>query len=465
MTDGTQGTDASRDGRDPLGGDGSDRPLADTVVIELGHIVAGPFCSLLLADLGATVVKVEHPDGGDVTRDSSPLGNASFNYVNRDKVSVTLDLKDDDGRAVFLDLVREADVLVENYGPGTTERLGVGYDDLRAENPRLVYCAVKGFNDGPYAEYPALDPVAEALSGLMSVTGYPDHPPARCGTSIADMAAALYGALSVVAALRQRERTGEGQKVAAPLFESTVALMGYWLAYVQAYDDDPEPLGAGHSNWAPYDVFRTARDDTTQSDDSTATDDPMRSADPTPTDDSTPAADEDSTATGDGQSEDERTSRDENWVFVGPSSQRQWEALCDALDLTLDDRAEYATREKRLEHRHALNAELEDVLRSLPRSEVLTRLREAGVPVAPVNDVRAVSTDPHLIATDALTEVESVEGARARVDVPRYPVRSTAFERRESVSPPALGADTEAVLRSLGYSDERIAELVVGGVV
>jgi crotonobetainyl-CoA:carnitine CoA-transferase CaiB-like acyl-CoA transferase len=429
MTDGTQGTDASRDGRDPLGGDGSDRPLADTVVIELGHIVAGPFCSLLLADLGATVVKVEHPDGGDVTRDSSPLGNASFNYVNRDKVSVTLDLKDDDGLAVFLDLVREADVLVENYGPGTTERLGVGYEDLRTENPRLVYCAVKGFNDGPYADYPALDPVAEALSGLMSVTGYPDHPPARCGTSIADMAAALYGALSVVAALRQRERTGEGQKVAAPLFESTVALMGYWLAYVQAYDDDPEPLGAGHSNWAPYDVFRTARD-------------------------------ENSTATA-----AERTSRNENWVFVGPSSQRQWEALCDALDLALDDRAEYATREKRIEHRHALNADLEEALRSFPRSEVLTRLREAGVPVAPVNDVRAVSTDPHLIATDALTEVESVEGARARVDVPRYPVRSTAFERRESASPPALGADTEAVLRSLGYSDERIAELVEGGVV
>lgn len=453
MTDGTGEADASRDGRDPLGDDGSDRPLADTVVIELGHIVAGPFCSLLLADLGATVVKVEHPDGGDVTRDSSPLGNASFNYVNRDKVSVTLDLKAEGGREVFFALVREADVLVENYGPGTTERLGVGYDDLREVNPRLVYCAVKGFNDGPYSDYPALDPVAEALSGLMSVTGYPDHPPARCGTSIADMAAALYGALSVVAALRQRERTGEGQKVSAPLFESTVALMGYWLAYVQAYDADPEPLGAGHSNWAPYDVFRTARDDATRSDD------------PSATDDSTPTDGEGSTATEGGQSGDERTSRDENWVFIGPSSQRQWEALCDALDLTLDDRAEYATREKRLEHRHALNAELEDELQSFSRPEVLTRLREAGVPVAPVNDVRAVATDPHLVATDALTEVESVEGARARVDVPRYPVRSTAFERRESTSPPELGGDTEAILRSLGYSDERIAELAADGVV
>ncbi|AUV82709.1 CoA transferase [Salinigranum rubrum] len=434
MTDATRDTDASRDGRDPLGDDGSDRPLADTVVVELGHIVAGPFCSLLLADLGATVVKVEHPDGGDVTRDSSPLGNASFNYVNRDKVSVTLDLKAEGGREVFLDLVREADVLVENYGPGTTERLGVGYDDLREVNPRLVYCAVKGFNDGPYSDYPALDPVAEALSGLMSVTGYPDHPPARCGTSIADMAAALYGALSVVAALRQRERTGEGQKVSAPLFESTVALMGYWLAYVQAYDADPEPLGAGHSNWAPYDVFRTARD-------------------------------ENPTATESGKSRDERTSRDENWVFIGPSSQRQWEALCDALDLTLDDREEYATRERRLEHKHALNAELEEALRSFSRSEVLERLREAGVPVAPVNDVRAVAADPHLVATDALTKVESVEGARARVDVPRYPVRSTAFDRRESASPPELGGDTETVLRSLGYSDERIAELAADGVV
>lgn len=414
---------------DPFGSDGSDRPLADVLVVELGHIVAGPFCSLLLADLGATVVKVEHPDGGDVTRDSSPLGNASFNYINRDKVSVTLDLKHEAGKAVFFDLVREADVLVENYGPGTTERLGVGYDDLREENPQLVYCAVKGFNDGPYADYPALDPVAEALSGLMSVTGYPDHPPARCGTSIADMAAALYGALSVVAALRQREHTGEGQKVSAPLFESTVALMGYWLAYAQAYDADPDPLGAGHTNWAPYDVFRTASGGDT---DSERTDEAARDAD---------------------------------WVFIGPSSQRQWEGLCAALDLSLDDRAEYATREKRLEHKHALNAELSEALRSFERDDVVSRLREAGVPVAPVNDVRAVADDPHLVATDALAEVETVEGAPARVRVPRYPVRSTAFERRESQSPPALGGDTEAVLRSLGYSEGRIADLVAAGVV
>ena len=409
-----------------------DRPLSDITVVELGHIVAGPFCSLLLADLGAEVVKVEHPDGGDITRDSSPLGNASFNAVNRDKVSLTLDLKHEAGTGVFFDLVSEADVLVENYAPGTTERLGVDYDSLRAVNPRLIYCSVKGFNDGPYADYPALDPVAEALSGLMSVTGYPGHPPARCGTSIADMAAALFGALSVVAAVRQREHTGEGQKLSAPLFESTVSLMGYWLAYTQAYDADPEPLGAGHSNWAPYDVFRTANTE-----------------------------DEGST-TGD---RSETPDRDAEWLFVGPSSQGQWEALCDALDVDLDDREAYATPEKRLENKEALTAELADELRTRERDDVLVRLREAGVPVAPVNDVRAVAADPHLAATDGLTTVETVEGAAAAVSLPRYPVQSSAFDRRESESPPALGGDTEAVLRSLGYSDERIAELAAAGVV
>ena len=385
-----------------------DRPLSDVTVLELGHIVAGPFCALLLADLGAEVVKVEHPEGGDAIRDSSPVGSSSFNYVNRDKASVTVNLKSDEGAQVFRDLVAEADVVVENFAPETADRLGVGYDDLREVNEGLVYCSIKGFSDGPYREYPALDPVAEAMSGLMSVTGRTGQPPVRSGTSLADMAASLYGALSVVGALRQREHTGEGQRLSVPLFESSVSLMGYWLAYTQAYDEVPEPLGAGHPNWSPYDVFETA---------------------------------------------------DDTWVFVGPSSERQWRAFCDALDLSLHEDERFETLADRREHREELTAAVADAFAEHRAADVIERLREAGVPVAPVNDTRDVCEDPHLRETDAFASVTTAEGREAEVDVPRFPVRSTGFERIESEDPPRLGEDTDAVLDALGYDDAEIETL------
>ncbi|ELK49335.1 CAIB/BAIF family protein, partial [Haloferax sp. BAB-2207] len=185
-------------------------PLDGVRVLELGHIIAGPFCSMLLADLGADVIKVEHPEGGDLIRGSSPVGNSSFNYVNRDKRSLTLDLKSDAALDAFFDLLDETDVVVENYAPGTAERLGIGYEQLRETHPGLVYCSIKGFNPGPYESYPALDPIAEALSGLMSVTGHEGMPPVRSGTSIADMAASFYGAIAVLGALYRRDRTGRG---------------------------------------------------------------------------------------------------------------------------------------------------------------------------------------------------------------------------------------------------------------
>lgn len=391
-----------------------DGPLADVTVLELGHIVAGPFCSLLLADLGAEVIKVEHPDGGDAVRGSSALGTSSFNYVNRDKRSLTLDLKTAAGRDVFAELLSIADVLVENFAPGTADRLGIGYESLAEAHPGLVYCSIKGFNEGPYASYPALDPVAEALSGLMSVTGNPGQPPVRSGTSVADMTAGLYGALAVVGALRERDRTGVGQRVSAPLFESTVALMGYWLAYAQSTGSVPGPLGASHPNWAPYDVFETA---------------------------------------------------DGRWVFIGPSSERQWRALCEALDRPFDEDDRFATIEDRRRNLEPLTLELAATVAEWEAAELVAALRSAGVPVAPVHDVGEVVEDPHLRATGALTSVRAVEGPAGRVDVPRFPVRSSRGRPADSTDPPGLGEHTDDVLADLGYSDEEIAQLRADGVI
>jgi crotonobetainyl-CoA:carnitine CoA-transferase CaiB-like acyl-CoA transferase len=389
------------------------RPLSDVTVLELGHIIAGPFCSMILADLGAEVIKVESPSRGDAIRDSSPIGNSSFNYVNRNKLSVTLDLKSDDGKAIFKELVANADVLVENFAAGTTDRLGVGYDDLKTANEELVYCSIKGFNQGPYERFPALDPVAEALSGVMSVTGHPGQPPVRSGTSLSDMAASLYAAVTVLGAMRQRQETGTGQHLTVPLFESTVALMGYWLAYTQAYDDVPDPMGASHPGWAPYDVFQSA---------------------------------------------------DDEWVFIGPSSDRQWRQFCDVLDLDIGDDERFAELGDRLKNRTELHGIVEATCKQYTRDEIVERLQDGGVPVAPVNDMGDVRDDPHLKVTEALAEVKATEGEGGRIRTPRFPARSTGFDRVESTDPPSLGEDTTPVLEALGYDEGEIDRLREAGV-
>ena len=393
----------------------SNRPLSDVTVVELGHIAAGPFCSLLLAELGADVVKVERrASGGDSVRDSTPVGNSLFNAVNRNKRGITLDLKTDGGHEAFTDLIANADVFVENLRPGAPDGLGIGYDDLRDVNPELVYCSVKGFNEGPYQDYPALDPVAEALSGLMSVTGHPGNPPARAGTSVADMTAALFGALGVVAALRQREHTGEGQHVTAPLFESAVALMNYWLVYAQSSGETPDPIGAGHDNWAPYDVYQSA---------------------------------------------------DDRWVFVGPSSQAHWERLCEALGVTLHEEERFETVADRRRNEDALDAEIQAIIGEISADELVDGLREVGVPAAPVKDLHEVSDDEHLRETGGLGEIVTATGDGDRVSVPKIPIRSSAFSRPEPTDPPELGADTVVVLRDLGYDETEIERLREDGAI
>lgn len=392
--------------------DGS-RPLDGVQVLELGHIVAGPFCTMVLSDLGAEVTKVEHPAGGDSVRGGSQSGRSVFTAMNRDKRSVALDIGDEDGRAAFEKLVGAADVVVENFREGALDRLGVAPAELREQNPELVVCSIKGFGNGPYQGRPALDPVAEAMSGLMSVTGQPNGPPARAGTSIADMTAALFGAISVLSALRDRAQTGVGQHIRVPLFESTVTLMGYWLTMTDAFGDVPGPQGASHPNWAPYDVYETA---------------------------------------------------DDEWVFIGPSSQDHWRALCKCLDapeLAADEKFE--TVADRRAHSDALDARLATLIGDVQLEPLLEALHDAGVPAAPVNDTEGVLEDEHLERTDFFSHVEWPDDDADDVDnnvrVPRLPLDSTAYRQPEPEQPPDLGEDTVSVLSALGYTAAEIDAL------
>ncbi|MFB6157064.1 MAG: CaiB/BaiF CoA transferase family protein [Haloferacaceae archaeon] len=388
-------------------------PLAGTTVVELGHIIAAPFAGVVLADLGADVVKVERPGAGDVVRSLGDSGRAILDAFNRNKRSVALDLKSEGGREAYRDLAAEADVVVENLGPDAADRLGVGYGTLAERNPGLVYCSIKGFFEGPYGDRPGMDMVAEAMSGLSAMTGDADDRPLRAGTSVADVGAAMYGVIGTVLALRERDRTGRGQRVDASLFGSMAHWTGYWTAYADLTGDDHPPLGSSHPAFALYDVFRTA---------------------------------------------------DDEWVFVGVTTERHWPAFCRAVgreEWLADERFETAA--KRHEHADELVGMARDVLRERSRSDLVAALLDEDVPAAPVNRPSDLVDDPHLRETGLLAAVEGAGGERVRTTT--TPIRGERMTTSQRRRPPALGEHTREVLSELGYDAAAVEALCESGAV
>lgn len=387
-----------------------EKPLSDTRILEFGHIVAGPFCSLLLADLGAEVIKIERPGVGEIFRRGSESSNSTFNCMNRSKKSLTINLKAAAGKDLVRELVTTTDVIIENFSPGTLDGLELGYDDLTEYNPELIYCSIKGFTHGPYHDRPALDPVAEALTGLMSRTGYPDQPPARCGASIADMTASFHAALAIVGAIRQRDHTHDGQRITSPLFESTATLMGPALAHADAYDEVLGPMGGGGyggGTWSPYGVFQT---------------------------------------------------HDEKWVFLGPSSQKHWIELCKVLDLDLEDDPRFESLADRRDNQRELHAILDDIIATYSRSDFLALFEDEEVPVAPINNTKEAVNDPHLNQT-SIVEINTAEGENQTIRVPGNPIESNAYDTHDTSDPPTLGEHTDDVLHELGYSPDALDTL------
>jgi crotonobetainyl-CoA:carnitine CoA-transferase CaiB-like acyl-CoA transferase len=381
-------------------------------VLELTQVMAGPFCGQVLADMGADVIKVEPPDGGDSTRRS--LGfrmhgedTAAFLAVNRNKRSLALDLKDERHRAAFHALARDADVVLENFRPGVAARLGVDYETLRELNPRLVHASVSGFGQtGPYAMRPGYDLIAQGLSGVMSVTGEPGGDPVKCGIPIGDLSAGLFCAVGILSALAARERTGRGQQVDTSLFEGALALSIWESAELWATGRVPEPLGSAHRLTAPYEALRTR----------------------------------------------------DGHVIVGANNQRLWEKLCAAVgrpDLVDDPRFE--SNGERMSHREELVAELESALAARGTGEWVDELIEAGVPCGPIHDYRQVFDDPHTQAREMEVELEHpVEGTIRALGIPVKLSETPGSIRRPA---PLLGEHTAEVLREAGFSAEEIAAL------
>jgi crotonobetainyl-CoA:carnitine CoA-transferase CaiB-like acyl-CoA transferase len=394
-------------------------PLAGLRVYEFSHTVMGPTAGLLFAELGADVVKVEPAPGGDHTRGLFGFAAGFFSALNRNKRSLALDLKNPEGQATMRRLIANADVVIENYGPGTMERLGCGYETFSEINPRLIYLALKGYLAGPYERRPALDEVVQFQSGLAYMTGPPGRP-LRAGASVIDIMGAVFGVVAVQAALREREVTGRGQRVGSALFESAAFLMGTHMAGMAATGIEPQPMPARRGAWAVYEVFATA---------------------------------------------------DGGELFIGVTSDQQWARFVEEFglqELAADPRL--ATNVMRCDERAWLIPRLKQALAALPREKVERGCERANVSWAPVARPADLFTDAHLLATGGLLDVfiSRMGGAEGpKVGLPTLPIEFGLEHARPTLrrQPPRVGEHNAEVLAQAGLSTHEIDALAARGVI
>lgn len=390
-------------------------PLAGAFVLDVTHVMAGSYCGLLLALMGAEVVKVERAGGGDDLRRNQTLSGGAFrpwDAVNHGKRSLALDLRDPRGADVLRRLAERADVFVENYRPGTLARLGVGPDALRARAPRLVTCSISGFGaSGPEADQPGFDLVAQGAAGIMSLTGEPGRPPVVAGVPLSDLNAGAFAALGILSALLERERTGLGQHVDTSLFEAALAYTVWESAAWFDLGQVPGPAGSSHRLGSPYAAFPTA----------------------------------------------------DGHLTLGAATQSNWERLCRAIgrpELAAD--ARFRDNLGRLRHKPALFAELEAIFVGDTTEAWVARLRAEGVPAGPVRDVAQAHASPQARAREMSVSVGEHDGRERRVIGTPVKLSRTPWSVSGRVA--AYGADGDAVLREAGFSDAEIASLRAAGV-
>ncbi len=393
-------------------------PLAGVRVLDVSQVMAGPFCSMLLGDMGADVIKIEPGDGGDQARRAQGFklrGDDSLGFINmnRNKRSVVLNLKSEPGRKVFHRLVETADILVENYRPGATARLGIDYQTLKAINPRLIYASISGFGQtGPWAGRPGFDMIAQAMAGVMSITGHPNQPPTKAGVPLADIGCALFAVYAILSALIGATRTGEGQYIDASLFDAAIAF-GVWdITDYWGTGRVPGPLGTGHRMNAPYQAVRASDD----------------------------------------------------YFVIGAGSARLWETLCAAIgrsELLADRR--FTTVADRLANRLVLIEELEKTFVTRPSAEWIELLLDAGVPAGPILDYAEALGSEHARVRENVIEIDHpVEG---KVKSIGFPVKLSRTKQRVRRHPPLLGEHTDEILAELGYDDEARGALRRNGAV
>lgn len=391
-------------------------PLDGVRVLDISQVMAGPYACMLLGDLGADVIKIEPPGGGDQTRGSMGFkmkgaDSMGFLNMNRNKRSLAVNLKTDAGRELVKRLARDADILLENYRPGAMKRLGLGYDDLKAVNPRLVYTSISGFGqDGPWADRPGFDLMAQAMSGVMSVTGYPDSPPVKCGVPVADIGCALFAIYATLAAYIGVKNTGQGQYVDASLFDTALAFSVWDICDYWGTGKAPQPLGTSNKMTAPYQAMASS----------------------------------------------------DGYFVMGANNQKLWDKLCRLMgreELLAD--ARFSTISLRLANRAALEAELEQTFRTKPKDYWVGTLLEAGIPAGPILSYPEAFGSDHARARGMRMEIEHpVEGQVPNIG---FAVKLSETPQQVRRHPPLLGEHTAEVLAELGIGEQERAELEAQG--
>ena len=392
-------------------------PLKGIRVLDLTRILAGPYATMILRDLGAEVIKIEQPEVGDEARGFGPFKNnfsLYFMSVNRGKKSVTLNLKSQRGKELFLQLVKGSDILVENFRPGTMEKLGLGYESLKRHQPSLLYAACSGFGQtGPYAMRGAYDMIIQGMGGIISITGEPDRPPVRVGTSIGDITSALFTTIGILSALRHRDQTGEGQLIDVGMLDCQVAILENAMVRYFSTGDIPRPLGRRHPAITPFEVFESA----------------------------------------------------DGYVVIAIGNNELWRKFCEHVDRPeLIDDERFRTNALRTENHESLFPILAEIMCRRATDTWVEALEAIGVPCGPVNTVDKVANDPQVLARDMIAEVE--HDTTGTVQIPGIPIKLSETPGRIDAPAPNLGEHTSEILTGLlGVEVEEVNQLKQEGVV
>lgn len=383
------------------------KPLSGLVVLDLSRVLAGPICTMLLSDLGANVIKIEPFPNGDDSRTNPPFINGESSYflsLNRGKRSIVINLKKDEGKEIFLKMVPTADILVENFRPGTMEKLGLSYNTLKEINERLIYCSISGFGQtGPYRDRPAYDSVVQAMSGLMSINGYPDGPPTRVGASISDIAAGYTASVGILSGLHKREKDGKGQHLDVAMLDCMVYTLENAMSRYFATGANPGRVGNRHPICTPFDIFRTR----------------------------------------------------DSYIAIAVQNNTIWERFCEAVEagnLVKDQRFE--TNASRTENEPVLKENILGILSGKTTKEWLEILIEHSVPCGPINSIEDVVTDPHILAREMIVEVEHKK--LGKIKAPGVPIKFSDTKCSVTTASPVLGQHTEEILTECGFSAHEI---------
>ena len=398
---------------------GNLKPLSDITVLDLSRILAGPYCSMMLGDLGADVIKIERPGAGDDTRHWGPpnIGGESAYYlcVNRNKRSLTVNLKAPEGQEMIRQLAGKSDILIENYKMGTLQKMGLGYEDLKKINPGIIYCSITGFGQtGPYKDKPGYDFLIQAMGGVMSFTGDPDGPPMKVGVAIVDITAGLFASSAILAALRLREKTGQGQYIDISLLDAMVA----WLSNVGSNylvsGELPKRYGNAHPNIIPYEPFKT---------------------------------------------------KDGVYIVLAIGNDAQWKRFCELAGLQhLAEDPKYANNTQRVKDRKTLIPVIAETMLTKTSQEWMTKLEKLKIPTGPINTLDKVFSDPQVLAREMLAEIPHPTAKRLKMVASPMKLSNTPCEITKH--PPLLGEQTDEVLKEkFGYSEDKITELRKNGII